>query len=102
MVPIRSTSPIRALRPGLAKNACTICLYSTTPSSTHSIRNTSIRTRKIRGEDNLVSSISIAELGEAIGGSSPLQGKRYSSATMAQRGREKRLDARGSWQEQGT
>src|ERR1700743_1354987 len=105
MVPIRSTSPIRALSPGLAKNASTICLYSTPPISTHSNRTTTIRTRKIRGEDNLVSSISIAELGEgpeAIGGSSPLRGKRYSDATMAQRGREKRVVAPPSWQEQGT
>ena len=30
-------------------------------TSAHSTRNTSIRTRKIRGEDSLVSSISIAE-----------------------------------------
>ena len=30
-------------------------------SSAHSTRNTSIRTRKIRGEDSLFSSISIAE-----------------------------------------
>src|SRR5271166_6143340 len=64
MMPIRSTMPIRALRPGLAKKASTICLYSTTATSAHSTRNTSMRTRKIRGEDNLFSSISMAERGE--------------------------------------
>src|SRR3954447_23798603 len=63
MMPIRSTAPIRALRPGLAKKAVMICLYSTTRISEHNTRNTSIRTRKIRGDDSLVSSISIAERG---------------------------------------
>src|SRR6202000_1628190 len=93
MVPISSTSPISALRPGLAKNASTICVYSTTATSEHSIRKTSIRTRKIRGEDSFVSSISIAERGEGpegIGGSSPGAGEAASGANMAQRGREKR------------
>src|SRR3954447_14680772 len=61
MMPIRSTAPIRALRPGLAKKAVMICLYSTTRISAHNTRNTSIRTRKIRGDDSLVSSISMAE-----------------------------------------
>src|SRR5436309_4127072 len=61
MMPISSTAPIRALRPGLAKKATTICLYSTNRISAHSTRNTSIRTRKIRGDDSFVSSISIAE-----------------------------------------
>ena len=61
MIPIKSTAPISALSPGLAKNAAMICLYSTTVTSAHSIRNTTIRTRKIRGEDNLLNSISIAE-----------------------------------------
>src|SRR6185312_16790183 len=71
MVPIKSTRPISALRPGLAKNAWTICLLSTTVTSAHSTRNTSIRTRKIRGEDSLLSSISISEREEGpegIGG----------------------------------
>ena len=61
MMPISSTAPINALRPGLAKKATMICLYSTNRISEHSTRNTSIRTRKIRGDDSLVSSISIAE-----------------------------------------
>ena len=61
MMPIKSTAPIRALSPGLAKKATMICLYSTNRISEHSTRNTSIRTRKIRGDDSLVSSISIAE-----------------------------------------
>src|SRR6185437_6809173 len=61
MMPTNSTRPISALSPGLAKNACTICLLSTTITSAQSTRNTSIRTRKIRGEDSLASSISIVE-----------------------------------------
>src|ERR1700678_1391594 len=94
MVPIKSTSPISALRPGLAKKATTICLYSTTMTSVHSTRNTSIRTRKIRGEDSLLSSISIAEREEGLDGISwvirceePLSG-----SNMAQRRRENRSD----------
>src|SRR3954453_22611085 len=61
MMPINSTAPISALSPGLAKKAVTICRYSTTRISAHSTRNTTIRTRKIRGDDSFVSSISIAE-----------------------------------------
>ena len=61
MMPISSTAPISALSPGLAKKATMICLYSTNRISEHSTRNTSIRTRKIRGDDSFVSSISIAE-----------------------------------------
>src|ERR1700712_3872674 len=61
MMPIKSTAPISALRPGLAKNATMICLYSTNRISEHSTKNTSIRTRKILGEDSFESSISIAE-----------------------------------------
>src|ERR1700756_2326984 len=64
MMPISSTAAIRALRPGLAKKARMICLYSTTATSAHSTRNTTIRTRKIRGDDSLVSSFSIAARGE--------------------------------------
>src|SRR4051812_300396 len=66
MMPIKSTAPISAFSPGLAKKATMICLYSTNRISEHSTRNTSIRTRKIRGDDSLVSSISIAE--RALGG----------------------------------
>ncbi len=51
----------QGVEPGLAKNAVTICLYSTTPTSPQSTRKTSIRTRKIRGEDSLLSSISMSE-----------------------------------------
>src|ERR1700745_2640362 len=68
MVPISATAPISALRPGLAKKAVAICLFSTTMTSAHSTRNTSIRTRKIRGEDNLLSSISIAERAAGLAG----------------------------------
>src|SRR5437773_721696 len=87
MMPIRSTAPIRALRPGLAKNAAMICLYSTTVTSAHSTRNTSIRTRKIRGDDSLLSSISISEREEwpeGICGCHPLRkaalGNQYGTA----------------------
>src|SRR6476660_5448519 len=46
-------------------------------TSAHSTKNTSIRTRKIRGEDNLLSSISIAEREEgpeSIAGVIPCDG----------------------------
>src|SRR3954447_10732864 len=91
MMPIRSTAPIRALRPGLAKKAVMICLYSTTRISAHSTRNTSIRTRKIRGDDSLVSSISIAE--RVLGGiwHESGWGETVSGLNMAQRRRENRL-----------
>src|SRR5580704_2846725 len=65
MMPTSSTAPISALSPGLAKKARMICLYSTTMTSAQSTRNTSIRTRKIRGEDSLVSSTSMAERDDA-------------------------------------
>src|ERR1700749_257803 len=65
MMPTSSTTPISALSPGLAKKAWMICLYSTTVISAQSTRNTSIRTRKIRGEDSLVSSTSMAERDDA-------------------------------------
>src|SRR6202012_3664526 len=63
-MPTSITTPISALSPGLAKKAWMICLYSTTATSAHATRNTSIRTRKIRGEDSLVSSTSMAERDE--------------------------------------
>src|SRR5260370_35178457 len=91
MVPIKSTAPISALRRGLAKKAVTICLESTIVTSPHSTRNTSIRTRKIRGADSLVSSISIAEreeepegIDDVIRCEEPISG-----ASMPQRCREK-------------
>src|SRR4051794_27883344 len=60
-------------------------------TSAHSTRNTSIRTRKIRGEDNLLSSISISERGgpEGIAGVFRCEKPRV-VANMAQRAREKR------------
>src|ERR1700712_5391258 len=93
MVPIKSTAPISAFSPGLAKKAMMICLYSTTSSSEHSTRKTSIRTRKIRGEDSLLSSISIAEREEgavAIGLVATCREGNIFGHNMAQRGREKR------------
>src|SRR3954465_11364625 len=92
MMPISSTAPIRALRPGLAKNATMICLYSTNRISEHSTRNTSIRTRKIRGDDSLVSSISIAErVVGAIWQESGSGEGTVSGLNMAQRRRDNRL-----------
>src|SRR5258708_34378722 len=103
MVPINSTAPISALRPGLAKKAVTICLYSTTVTSPHSTRNTSIRNRKIRGEDSLVSSISIAEReGEPEGIDDVRCEEPISGTNMAQRGREKRPLAKRLGREKGT
>ena len=92
MMPISSTAPISAFRPGLAKKAVMICLYSTTMTSEHSTRNTSIRTRKIRGEDSLFSSVSIAEREEGPEAIGVIRWEGTVSGTnMAQRGREKRL-----------
>src|SRR5258708_36070197 len=104
MVPINSTAPISALRPGLAKKAVTICLYSTTVTSPHSTRNTSIRNRKIRGEDSLVSSISIAERdGEPEGIDDVIRCEEPISGTnMAQRRREKRPVAKRLGREKRT
>ena len=63
-------------------------------TSAHSTRNTSIRTRKIRGEDNLVSSISIAEREEGPDGiagvircEEPFRARQYGTA-----GQRKKLD----------
>src|SRR5207245_360927 len=43
---------ISPLRPGLAMKATMICRWRTTTTSEHRMRNTSIRTRKIRGDDS--------------------------------------------------
>ena len=89
MMPINSTPPISALRPGLAKNAAMICLLITTATSAHSTRNTSIRTRKIRGEDSLLSSISMSEREEwpeGIAGVIRCESRRWGT-NMAQRRR---------------
>ena len=64
-------------------------------TSAHSTRNTSIRTRKIRGEDSLLSSISISERAEGpegIAGVIRCEKPFFGSANMAQRGREKRSE----------
>ena len=60
-------------------------------TSAHSTRNTSIRTRKMRGEDSLLSSISMSEREEGpegICGCHPLR-KAALGANMAQRAGEK-------------
>src|SRR5476649_2886423 len=60
-------------------------------TSAHSTKNTSIRTRKIRGEDSLFSSISIAEREEGPAGIADVIRcwKPISGTNMAQRAREK-------------
>ena len=60
MMPISSTPMISALSGGLAMNATRICLWRTTTIRPHRIRNTIIRTRKIRGEETLNGSMSRA------------------------------------------
>src|SRR5262245_33782150 len=70
-MPMASTPMISALSPGLARNATQICLYSTITTSAHRIRNTSIRTRKIRGEDSLNGSMSCAMAGLSTPSNSP-------------------------------
>ena len=61
-----STAMISAFRPGLAMKATTICLYRTTTTRPHRTRNTSIRNRKIRGEDSLKGSRSRAMAGPRV------------------------------------
>src|SRR5882757_4026274 len=62
-------------------------------TSAHSTRNTSIRTRKIRGEDSLVSSISIAEreeepeaIDDVIRCEEPISGHQYGTAASGKKG----------------
>src|SRR5580704_2390071 len=90
MMPTSSTAPISAVRPGLAKKAWMICLYSTTITNAQSTRNTSIRTRKIRGEDSLVSSMSMAEREEPAGILISVAGNR-SEATLWHSGGGKKV-----------
>jgi hypothetical protein len=63
-------------------------------TSAHSTRKTSIRTRKIRGEDSLGSSISIAERGAGLDGIADVIRceEPVSGTNMAQPSREKRSD----------
>src|SRR4051794_28811455 len=60
MMPIASTPRISALRPGLARNATWICLCSRNATSAQRTTNTSIRNRKMRGEESLSGSVSDA------------------------------------------
>src|SRR5436853_1993410 len=94
-MPIRSTAPISAFSPGLAKKAVTICLYSTNAINAHNTRNTTIRTRKIRGDDSFDSSISIAERGLSAILNPDRFEETVSGLNMAQRRREYRVG--GSW-----
>ena len=57
-MPTTSTPMISALRPGLARNAVQICPCRMKTSNPPRMRNTSIRTRKIRGEETLKGSLS--------------------------------------------
>ena len=54
---------ISALSGGLAMNATRICWWMTTTIRPHRIRKTSIRTRKMRGEETLNGSMSRAIAG---------------------------------------
>ena len=60
MMPISSTAMIKVLSGGLALNATRICWWITNTISAPRIRNTDIRTRKMRGEETLNGSISRA------------------------------------------
>ena len=73
-------------------------------TSAHSTRNTSIRTRKIRGEDNLVSSISISEREEGPEGIAGVirYEKPRSGTNMAQRAGEKSRKPRFQADQRGT
>ena len=70
-MPMASTAMINALSPGLARKAAQICLYSTITTSAHSVRNTTIRTRKIRGDESLNGSMSCAMVMGSAPPSSP-------------------------------
>src|SRR5215467_6668706 len=59
-MPKASTKMITPLRTALARKAVQICLYSTITTSAQRVRNTTIRTIKIRGEESLNGSISCA------------------------------------------
>ena len=56
MMPISRTPMIRPLSQGLALKALMICRCSTKAINPHRMRNTSIRTRKMRGEESLAGS----------------------------------------------
>src|ERR1700722_8142809 len=59
MMPINSTPMISALSQGLARKALKIWRCSTKAIRPHRIRNTSIRMRKMRGDESLVRSFAI-------------------------------------------
>src|SRR5262249_56794964 len=59
-MPKASAKMITPLRTALARNAIQICLYSTITTRAQTVRNTTIRTIKIRGEESLNGSISCA------------------------------------------
>jgi len=52
-MPVMSTPNDERIEAGMARNATQICLESTTTMRAHRIRNTTIRTRKIRGDESL-------------------------------------------------
>ena len=56
MIPISKTPRIRPLSQGFAIKALTIWRWSTKPINPHRMRNTSIRIRKMRGEESLAGS----------------------------------------------
>src|SRR5665213_64914 len=64
-MPMSKTAIITALRPGLAMKATWICLCRTKAISPPRMTNTSIRSRKMRGLDNLSGSTSLAMIAQA-------------------------------------
>src|ERR1700733_14596613 len=81
-----STRMIRALSAGLDMKAISICLCSKKTITANSATNTSIRNRKMRGEDSLSGSISIAISSKRSGGPPGL------AHTMPQTGDKEKAD----------
>src|SRR5580692_3978949 len=65
MMPINSTAMISPLSQGLARKALKIWRCSTNAIRPHRIRNTSIRMRKMRGDESLVRSFAIGPVQRA-------------------------------------
>src|SRR3984957_15170157 len=65
MMPISSTAMIRPLSHGLARKALKIWRCSTNAIRPHRIRNTSIRMRKMRGDESFVRSFPIGPVQRA-------------------------------------
>src|ERR1700730_15372204 len=71
MMPISSTAMIRPLSHGLARKALKIWRCKTNAIRPHRIRNTSIRMRKMRGDESFVRSLATSAMGPAQRAESP-------------------------------